>query len=83
MNKEIIPLTALGEGQSGIVSEVQGELSGRLCDLGLTPGAKVTAVMRAPLGDPTAYRIRGVVTAIRKKDAAGVLVKPIAGEGEQ
>ena len=46
----------------------------RLQDLGLVPGAVVECVAQSPLGTPSAYRIRGAVIALRKKDAQSVLV---------
>ena len=44
----------------------------RLLDLGLIPGGDVIALMRSPLGDPTAYLICGAVIALRCEDASGV-----------
>jgi DtxR family Mn-dependent transcriptional regulator len=41
----------------------------RLFDLGLIPGTTVTAELRSPSGDPTAYRIRGTLIALRKEQA--------------
>ena len=39
----------------------------RMLDLGLIPGTEVTAEMRSPSGDPTGYRIRGAVIALRMR----------------
>jgi len=47
----------------------------RLLDLGLVPGTTVEAVMRSPLGDPCAYRIRGAVVALRREQASHIEVK--------
>lgn len=48
----------------------------RLLDLGFTPGARVQAVL-ASVGDSAhAYRIRGTVVALRREQAAQVLVQP-------
>ncbi|WGY00434.1 FeoA family protein [Nocardioides sp. QY071] len=41
----------------------------RLMDLGVLPGVTVTAEATSPLGDPTAYRIRGAVIALRRAQA--------------
>jgi len=46
----------------------------RLRDRGLVEGTKIRCVLRSPLGDPAAYRIRGAVIAIRKEDAKNVRV---------
>lgn len=58
--------------------EIRGLLRRRLLDLGFTPGARVTPVLRSSFGrgDPTAYRIRGTVIALRKEQAAQVIVEP-------
>lgn len=47
----------------------------RLLDLGLVPGTVVRALRRSPLGDPTAYEVRGTVLALRREDADQVLVE--------
>ncbi|MBZ0302226.1 MAG: ferrous iron transport protein A [Anaerolineae bacterium] len=41
----------------------------RLMDLGLLPGTRVEVEMISPLGDPVAYRVRGAVIALRRKQA--------------
>ena len=45
---------------------------GRLTDLGFRKGETVECVMASPLGDPRAYRIRGMTVALRNSDAKGV-----------
>ena len=47
----------------------------RLQDLGLIRGTAVQCLEKSPLGDPTAYRIRGTVIALRKRDAASVRIR--------
>jgi len=37
----------------------------------------VVAVRRAPFGDPIAYLVRGYLLALRRKDAAMVLVEEL------
>ena len=49
-----------------------GNLGRRFTDLGLTPGTVVECVLKAPLGDPSAYRIRGAVIAIRSCDCSEI-----------
>lgn len=70
------PLAASKVGQSVRVVSLtaEGRMRRRLSDLGLIPGAVVECLGRSPLGDPTAYLIRGAVIAIRRRDAMGVLV---------
>ena len=38
-------------------------------DLGIVPGTVIEAEMKSPGGDPTAYRIRGAMIALRKEQA--------------
>lgn len=47
----------------------------RLMDLGILPGTKITNEMRSPSGDPTAYRIRGAVIALRHEQANYIYVR--------
>jgi ferrous iron transport protein A len=46
----------------------------RLLDLGLTPGEEVAVIQRAPLGEPLVIRVRGALLALRKREAAWILV---------
>ncbi len=72
------PLTALKLGQSARVTVLAAGLRGqerrRLLDLGLLPGTVVTAELRSPSGDPTAYRIRDAVIALRKEQARHIKI---------
>jgi len=52
----------------------------RLLDLGFVPGAIVEAVMKSPAGDPTAYRVRGTLIALRREQADTVLTTSINEE---
>ena len=42
-------------------------------DLGILPGTVIRAEMRSPGGDPTAYRIRGALIALRADPATAGL----------
>ncbi len=69
-------LSALSPGETAVVAKILPcPLSDRLQDLGFTPGASVTCLRKAPLGDPAAYEIRGAVIALRHADAGAVLVE--------
>lgn len=48
----------------------------RLLDLGLVPGTEVSVELRSPAGDPTGYRIRGAVIALRREQADQVQIEP-------
>lgn len=51
------------------------KLRRRLLDLGFIPGAKIRIKRKAPLGDPTAYLVRGAVIALREEEAHFIQVK--------
>lgn len=70
-------LAALQEGERACVTELlaQAGMRRRLLDLGLTPGTHVECELKSPSGDPAAYRIRGALIALRRRDAALVLAK--------
>ncbi len=68
-----VPLSKLHPGQSASVLALSPRLRGaerrRMMDLGVLPGTKITAEMTAPGGQPTAYRIRGALIALREDQA--------------
>jgi DtxR family Mn-dependent transcriptional regulator len=72
-------LSSLKLGESsrviGISPACQGLQRRRLLDLGLVPGTQVAAVLESPTGDPTGYRIRGAVMALRREQADLVYVQ--------
>ena len=69
-------LRDLKTGESAIVTEVggSGALRQHFLDMGLIPGALVTLVKYAPLGDPMEIRIHGYELTIRLDDAARIKV---------
>ncbi len=52
----------------------KGSMRRRLQDIGLIEGTRVECVYKSPMGDPTAYCIRGAVIALRSDDAKDILV---------
>jgi len=66
-------LHALKPGEKAAVVRISPRCRGserrRLMDLGLLPGTIVEAELVSPGGDPTAYRVRGAVVALRKEQA--------------
>jgi DtxR family transcriptional regulator, Mn-dependent transcriptional regulator len=74
------PLTALRPGQEARLSSLSPRLRGverrRLMDLGLLPGTTISVEMVSAGGDPTAYRIRGALIALRKSQADQIFVCP-------
>jgi len=64
-------------GESGVIKRVAGEgrVRRRLFDMGVTPGADVTLVKVAPLGDPIEVQIRGYSLTLRKSEAENVTME--------
>ena len=70
---DLLPVGA----QARVVSiAAQGSTRRRLLDLGLVPGTQVKTLRYSPSGDPTAYRIRGAVIALRQRETEKILVQP-------
>ena len=69
-------LADLAVGQQGRVVHVTGgdEISLRLLEMGLTPGATVKCLGQAPLGDPLEFEVRGYRLSVRKSEAERVEV---------
>lgn len=69
-------LADLKPGQSGIVAGFADDsLSIKLMEMGCLPGIKVTLQNKAPLGDPLGFQVAGYTLALRKKEAASVLIE--------
>ncbi|MCX6016999.1 MAG: FeoA family protein [Chloroflexi bacterium] len=71
-------LAGLDIGASGVVIKLTciGAQRDRMMDLGILPGTRITAEMRGPMGDPTAYRIRGALIALRREQATTIHISP-------
>ncbi len=69
-------LDLLTKGEKGVIKVVKGEgvIRRRLFDMGVTPGAEVELVKKAPLGDPLEFKIRNYALTLRKKEAENVIV---------
>lgn len=65
-----------------IDAQCQGLTRRRFLDLGITPGAEIEVVMRSTFGDPTAYRVRDSLVALRREQADWIWVQRDAA-GEQ
>ncbi len=72
-------LCDISPGNAAVVSDMyaEGSIRRRLRDIGLVEGTHVECLMKSPLGDPTAYLIKGAVIALRQEDAASVAVEEI------
>ena len=72
-------LKELQIGKSAVVDTVggSGALRQHFLDMGLTPGAEVTLVKLAPMGDPMELRIHGYELTLRLDDAAQIGITPV------
>ncbi len=66
-------LSALSPGETAQVTGISALCRGlerrRLLDLGVVPGTLVEAELISPSGDPTAYRVRGALIALRREQS--------------
>jgi Fe2+ transport system protein FeoA len=46
-----------------------------MMDLGILPGTTIEVEMTSPSGDPTAYKVRGALIALRKEQARLIQVE--------
>ncbi len=70
-------LDQLATGPQARVTAMQltGAERRRMMDLGILPGAAIEVALENPLGDPTAYRVRGAVIALRREQAQQIQVE--------
>lgn len=75
-------LATLRPGQQGRVMALSPRMRGaerrRMMDLGILPGAVIAAELVSPSGDPTAYRIRGAMIALRREQAQLINIQRMA-----
>ena len=66
-------------GQSAVVQSVGGEgaLRQHFLDMGVIPGAEITLVKYAPMGDPMELRIHGYELTLRVDDARKITVSDV------
>ena len=72
-------LSDLALEERGMVVGVKGRgpIKRRLMDMGLVPGSVVETIQVAPLGDPIEIKLKGYRLALRKDEAARVVVRPL------
>ena len=70
-------LSELSVGQTAVVTRVGGDgaLRQHFLDMGLIPGADVTLVKFAPMGDPMELRLHGYELTLRLDDAARIEIE--------
>ena len=79
MQERKMMLDKLEIGQSARITAVGGEgaLRQHFLDMGLIPGAEVTLVKFAPMGDPMELRIHGYELTLRLADARKIEIPPV------
>ncbi|MCI8360261.1 MAG: ferrous iron transport protein A [Clostridiales bacterium] len=67
----------LKTGQEGTVRSLActGALRRRIIDMGITPGASIRLIRKAPLGDPMEYNVRGYELSVRRSEAKEIMVE--------
>ncbi|MBR3149256.1 MAG: ferrous iron transport protein B [Eubacterium sp.] len=75
-------LNELELSQTGIIEAVEGEgaLRQHFLDMGVIPGAEITLVKYAPMGDPVEFRIHGYELTLRLSDAEKITVRKAASK---
>ena len=78
-------LRELGIGKTAVVTAVGGEgaLRQHFLDMGVIPGAEVTLVKFAPMGDPMELRIHGYELTLRLADAEKIKIEPVSAAREK
>lgn len=72
-------LTDLRIGETAILVslDLPDSVQNYLMHMGFVPNAEVTALRRAPAGDPTVYAIDGMEIALRRETAEAIRVKTV------
>lgn len=78
--REIMKLNELKVAKSAVITKVsgQGALRQHFLDMGMVPGAEITLIKTAPMGDPLEYQIHGYELTLRLAEAEKIEIEPIA-----
>lgn len=76
-------LADLAPGQqatiTGAASHAPPAVANRLRQLGFRPAARVDVVRRAPLGDPSIYRVQDTELCLRRREARLIEIDGVGG----
>ena len=67
----------IGETATLVALELPDSVQNYLMHMGFVPEAQVTALRRAPAGDPTVYGIDGMEIALRRETAKAIRVRSL------
>jgi ferrous iron transport protein A len=73
----------IGETATLVSLDLPESVQNYLMHMGFVPNAQVTALRRAPAGDPTVYAIDGMEIALRRETAESILVRGNASAPER
>lgn len=78
-------LKELTVGKTAVITKTGGEGSLRqhFLDMGVIPGAEITLVKFAPMGDPAEFQIQGYELTLRLADAEKIQVEPLRTEKKE
>ncbi len=73
-------LSELKIGESGVLValDLPASVQNHLMHMGFVPDARVTALRRAPAGDPTVYSVDGIEIALRVETAKAISIRNFA-----
>jgi len=77
IRNQTVNLTNLPIGENAKITAVRGDnqITRRLMEMGVVPGASVRMIKSAPFGDPLEVRVRGYHLAMRKSEADRITVQ--------
>jgi ferrous iron transport protein A len=80
--RRVSVLSELKVGESGVLValNLSESVQNHLMHMGFVPDALITALRRAPAGDPTVYGVDGMEIALRHETAEAIRVRPPADE---
>ena len=75
--RQVGTLSELTVGKSGVLVslDLPESVQNHLMHMGFVPDALVTALRRAPAGDPTVYLVDGMEIALRHETASAIQVR--------
>lgn len=78
--RKVNVLSELSVGESAVLVslDLPETVQNHLMHMGFVPDAEVTAVRRAPAGDPTVYSIDGLEIALRHETAEAIRIRPVS-----
>lgn len=67
----------MGDNQGGLIKKIKpgGEMSRRIREMGIVPGAEILIMGRAPLKDPVAIKIKDFTLTLRNNEADYIMVE--------